>query len=328
MNTYNVKITGTNYSPYSSLSSFDVLDGGFLFDPLAAPLSFYYSLTTNCGGLTGSNSVYNLTAIGGGFKAIYNDLKNYNFTTKGDIVFCRTAVNFNLSDFDQTRSIIKSVIFDPNNSEKIQIYSIKIGSSITYPNLNQSNSLYYPSDKFYTIYKPKFTINYNDGTSQTIVSPLTVAQCGILDSYKNKSMLDSVPYFKELNSVAIFINDKNNNELLASLLDVKSPFVFDTSELDSVELPFSVAPIPLTTLTPFRLLTQINNNPTTIPIDQNPTQPPQAVYRYEQSIGIVLNPNPSDLILDESFSISDNSIIFSVGGAPYTDGEGISIVTS
>jgi hypothetical protein len=318
MNTYTVKITGTNYSPYNTLSSFDILDGGFLFDPLAAPLSFYYSLTTNCGSLTGSNSVYTLTAVGGSFKTIYNDLKNYKFTVKGDMVFCKTFVNFDLSDFDQTRSIIKSIIFEPDNSEKNQIYSIKIGSSITYPNLNQSNSLYYPSEKFYTIYKPKFTINYNDGTSQTIVSPLTVAQCGILDSYKNKSMLDSVPYFKDLNSVAIFINDKNNNELLASLLDVKSPFVFDTSELDTVELPFSIAPIPLTTLTPFRLITQVNNNPTTIPIDQNPTQPPQSVYRYEQSIGIVLNPNPSNLILDESFSIFDNSIILSIGGAPYT----------
>lgn len=327
MNTYTVKITGTNYSPYSGLSAFNILDGGFLFDPLAAPSSFYYSLTTNCGSLTGSNSVFNLTAIGGVFKTIYNDLKNYKFTTKGDIVFCKTAVTFNLSDFDQTRSLIKSIIFDPDNSEKIQVYSIKIGSFLTYPDLNKSNSLYYPNEKFYTIYKPKFIINYNDGTSQTITSPLTVAQCGILDSYKNKSMLDSVPYFKELNSVAIFINDKNNNELLASLLDVKSPFVFDTTELDTVELPFSVAPIPLTTLNPFRLLTQTINRPS-IPIDQNPTRPPEAVYRYEESFGIVLNPNPSDLILDESFSVANESIILSIGGAPYSEGEGVSIATS
>jgi hypothetical protein len=327
MNTFIITITGTNYSPYNSLPSLDVLDGGSLFDPLATPLSFFYTLTTNCGSLTGTNSVSNLTAIGGDFGINYNDLKNYNFVTKGDLVFCKTFVTFNLSFFDQTRSLIKSIIFDPDNSERIQIYSIRINSSLIYPNLSGSNAIYYPDEKFYTVYNPKFIVNYNDGTSQTIVSPLTVAQCGILDSYKNKSLLESVPYFKEFNNVAIFINDKNNNDLLASLLDVKSPFMFDTSELDNVELPFSVAPIPLDSVNPFMAIGQNTSIPTIpdVPVDQNPIDLPTAVYRYSQSAGIVLNPNPSDLIEEESFSLVNGSIILSIGGAPYISGDGISV---
>lgn len=327
MNTYTVNITGTNYSPYSSLSSFGVLDGGFLFDPLAAPLSFYYPLTTNCGSLTGSNSVFNLTAVGGEFETIYDDLKNYTFVKKGDIVFCKTTVNFNLSNFDQSRSLIKNIIFDPNNSEKIQIYSIKIGVSAIYPNLNQCSSLYYPSENFYTIYNPKFIINYNDGTSQTIVSPLTVAQCGILDSYKNKSMLDSIPYFKEVNGVAVFINDKNNNELLASFLNVKSPFMFDTRELDSVKLPFSVSPIPFG-----QAIVNLPNPPPVeptipeIPVEPNPEIPPKPVYKYQQSDGITLQPNPSELLPEESFTSLDESVVLTSEGAPYNGINGISIV--
>jgi hypothetical protein len=330
MNTFTTIITATNYSPYSSLSSFDVLDGGFLFDPLAAPLSFFYSLTTNCGTLTGSNSVFNLTSIGGPLETNYNDLKNYTFRTKGDLVFCKTHVTFDLSDFDQTRSLIKSIIFNSDNSEKNQIYSIKLnGGILIYPELNKSNSLYYPKEKFYTIYEPKFTINYNDGTSQTIVSPLTVAQCGILDSYKNKSMLDSLPYFKELSNVAIFVNDEKNNDLLISLLDVKSPFVADTSDLDNVELPFSVAPIPLVNVNPFTLITQTTLTPSTpqVPTDPNPIDVPLAVYRYQQSSSISLNPNPADLLEGQEFSISQ-SLTLTIGGAPYSAGTGIFISVS
>lgn len=330
MNTYTVKITGTDYTPYSGLSSFNVLDGGFLYDPLAAPLSFFYSLTTNGGTLTGSNSVFNLTSIGGSLETNYNDLKNYNFKTKGNIVFCETKVTFDFSNFDQTRSLIKSIIFDSDNSEKKQIYSIKINqSSLIYPELNKSNSLYYPKEKYYTVYEPKFIINYNDGTSQTIVSPLTVAQCGILDSYKNKSMLDSLPYFKQLNNVAIFVNDKKNNDLLISLLDVKSPFVADTSDLDNVELPFSVAPIPLGNVNPFTSITQINLTPSTpqIPPNPNPIDIPLPVYRYQQSSSISLDPDPSDLIEGQEFNFSQ-SLTLSIGGAPYSAGEGISIVDS
>jgi hypothetical protein len=323
---YTVTITGTNYSPYSSLSSFDVLDGGFLFDPLAAPLSFFYSLTTNCGTLTGSNSVFNLTSIGGGFETNYNDLKNYNFQTKGNIVYCKTNVTFNLVNFDQSRSLIKSIIFDPDNSEKKQIYSIKIVEQLlTYPELDKSNSTYYPNEKFYTIYEPKFIINYNDGTSQTIVSPLTVAQCGILDSYKNKSMLESLPYFKEQNNVAIFINDEKNNDLLISSLDVNSPFVADTSEFDAVELPFSVSPIPLgVVFSPF--IAQIIPKPEIpdIPVDDSPIDVPTGIYRYKQSFGIILNPNPADLSENEEFNPTE-SLILTIGGAPYDAGEGIFI---
>ena len=325
MNTYTIAITGTNYSPYSGLSSFDVLYGGSLFDPLAHPLSFYYSLTTNGGSLTGSNSVFNLTSIGGRFFTSYNDLKNYIFETKGNIVFCKSDVTFDFTNFDQSRSLIKSLIFDPDNTEKKQTYNIKFAGAIPlYPELNKSNSLYLPKEKFYTIYKPKFTVNYNDGTSQTIISPLTVTQCGILDSYKNKAMLDSLPYFKEFDNVAIFVNDKKNNDLSISLLDVKSPFVSDTSDLDNIELPFSIAPIPITNANPFIQITQTQRMPQ-VPTDTSPIDIPTAVYRYQQSPSIILNPNPADLIEEEVF-ISQSLII--IEGAPYNGGVGVSIGAS
>jgi hypothetical protein len=313
------------------LSSYGVLDGGFLFDPLANPLSFYYSLTTNGGSLTGSNSVFTLTAIGGNLKVYYQDLKNYRYNAEGNLAFCDSNVTFDFSNFDQSRSKIRSIVFYPDNSEKIKTFNSKIiGQSLIYPSLSSSNSVYYPKEKFYTIYKPKFIVNYDDGTAQTITSTLSVIQCGLIDTYKNKSMLESVPYFKELNSVAIFVNDKSNNNLLVSLLDVKSPFVFDTSELDTVELPFSVAPIPLNSINPLAATLQAQLNPSVPvpPTNQNPSTPPTAVYRYGEGFGITLNPNPSDLVFDESFSIANQSIILSIGGAPYGGSDSVTIVVS
>jgi hypothetical protein len=329
MNTYTIKITGTDYTPYNKLSSFGVMDGGSLFDPLALPLSFFHPLTTNCGTLTGSNSVFNLSSLGGDLEICYNDLKNFTFIAKGDLVFCNSLVYFHLSSFDQTRSKIKNLVFNPDNSEEKQTYSIKIsGLSLIYPNLNLSNSLYYPNEKYYTIYKPTFKIDYNDGTTQTIIFPLSVLQCGIFDSYKDKSMLESVPYYKELNNIAIFINDEKNNDLLASLLDVKSPFVVDTSEIDSIELPFAISPIPLNSINPLSPILQTTITVPEVPSDNNPVNPPQAGYAYTQSLGIVLNPDPSSLILDETFSITDNSLILSTGGAPYTGDENESVMVS
>jgi hypothetical protein len=338
MNTYTVTITGTDYSPYGNLEVMDVLDGGILIDPLAAPLSFYYALTTNCGSLTGTNSVFTLTAMGSDFETKYNDLKKYEFTKNGDLVFCKTLVNFNFSFFDQTRSLIKSVVFYPDNSEKVQIENIRINSSLIfpaltsyliYPALTSLKSTYYPNEKFYTIYKPKFIINYDDGTSQTIVSPLTVAQCGIFESYRDKVLLESLPYLKEINNVAIFLNDKKSNDLLANILDVKSPFISDTSELDTVELPFSVSPIPLGTVNPFVPIAQEALTPSipVVPSEENPIQQERAIYRYFGSNGIVLGSNPSDLNEDEDFIINE-SITITVGKKPYVAGFGITITTT
>lgn len=331
MNTYTLKITGTKYSPYSKLSAMNIVDGGYLLDPMASPLSFFHPLTTNCGSITGSNSVFNLTSFGGEFKIYYNDLKNFSYTTKGDIIFCKSMVTFDFSNFDQSRSRIKSLIFYPDNSNKIQTYAIKIsGQSLIYPDLSSSNSVYYPKEKFYTIYKPKFVVNYNDGSTQTVICPLSVLQCGIIDSYKDRLMLESIPYFKDLNNVAIFINDKKDNSLQVSLLDVKSPFVFDTSELDNVALPFSVSPIPLNTVSPFVPILQNTITPSIpeVPANENPSSPPIAIFRYIESSGIILNPNPSEIPLNELFLDENGSIIFGISGAPFDEGDGISITGS
>lgn len=328
MNTYKISITGTNYSLYNNLSSLDVLHGGFLFNPIASPLSFFYPLSTNCGSLTGTNSIQNLTSFCGDFNVYYNDLKNYIYVTKGDLVYCKNMVFFNLSGFDQSKSKIRNLIFYPENEDYFQNYTVKMsGQDLKYPQIDNIHHVYYPKEKFYTIYKPKFVISYNDGTVQTIISPLTVAQCGIFESYKEKSILESIPYFEKLNSIAVFINDEKSNDLLATLVDVKSPFVFDTSELDNLELPFSVAPVPVVATSPFVPLTQGTSLPS-IPINDNPVTPPTAAFRYQQSDGIVLNPNPSDLIAQESFISDNESIILSIGGAPYEGSDSITLITS
>lgn len=328
MNTYSIKITGTDFSLYSQLSSLNVIDGGFLFDPLASPLSFFYSLSTDCGSLTGSNSVFSITAFGGDFETYYNDLKKYTFTTKGHIVFCKTMVFFNLSGFDQSRSKIKSLTFFPENSGKMENYTVKmIDQSLVYPEIDNIHYIYYPKEKFYTLYNPRFVLNYNDGTVQTIICPLTVAQCGIFESYKEKSILESIPYFEKLNSVAVFMNDESTNDLIATLLDVKSPFVFDTSEIDRIDLPFSVSPVPPNASSPFVPITQGTSLPS-IPTNPNPVEPPTAAYKYEESTGIFLNPNPSDLLLGENFILENESIILTIGGAPYEGSDSITLIVS
>jgi len=49
MNSYNIKITETEFTPFNSLCSCNVLDGGSFIDPMASPLSFFYSNTANGG---------------------------------------------------------------------------------------------------------------------------------------------------------------------------------------------------------------------------------------------------------------------------------------
>jgi len=62
MTTHNIKVTGTNLSPFDSLPNYDVLDAGYVLDPLAYPLSFYYPLTSTAGvasvSYTGNYSVF------------------------------------------------------------------------------------------------------------------------------------------------------------------------------------------------------------------------------------------------------------------------------
>ena len=49
MQTYNIKVTGTNLSPFDTLTACDVCDGGYIIDPMAAPLSFFYGLSSHGG---------------------------------------------------------------------------------------------------------------------------------------------------------------------------------------------------------------------------------------------------------------------------------------
>ena len=49
MQTYNIKVTGTNLSPFDTLTACDVCDGGYVIDPMAAPLSFFYGLSSHGG---------------------------------------------------------------------------------------------------------------------------------------------------------------------------------------------------------------------------------------------------------------------------------------
>ena len=49
MHTNNIKVTGTNLSPFDTLTACDVCDGGYVTDPMAAPLSFFYGLSSHGG---------------------------------------------------------------------------------------------------------------------------------------------------------------------------------------------------------------------------------------------------------------------------------------
>ena len=49
MQTYNIKVTDTNLSPFDTLTACDVCDGGYVTDPMAAPLSFFYGLSSHGG---------------------------------------------------------------------------------------------------------------------------------------------------------------------------------------------------------------------------------------------------------------------------------------
>ena len=42
MNTFNIKVKTTNFSPFSGLNVYGSINGGSLIDGMAAPLSFYY----------------------------------------------------------------------------------------------------------------------------------------------------------------------------------------------------------------------------------------------------------------------------------------------
>ena len=76
MTTYNIKVTGTNYSPFNSLCAYDVYDGGYFIDPMAAPLSFYYGSSA----IGGKESVFH----NGNFSVFTQELSPQSLFFKSD----------------------------------------------------------------------------------------------------------------------------------------------------------------------------------------------------------------------------------------------------
>ncbi len=62
MTTHSIKVTGTNLYPFNSLETYDVLDAGYILDPFANPLSFYYPLSAT-GGVNAISYVGNYSVL-------------------------------------------------------------------------------------------------------------------------------------------------------------------------------------------------------------------------------------------------------------------------
>ena len=241
MSTFIIPVSGTNISPFSASNTYNVLNGGYLIDPMAYPLSFYYASTAN-GGLI--STTYSESISGGLFKMAYDDLRCNLITLDGYFIFCETEVIFNFSNFDQTESRIVKIIFNPGNSENLETYNSYVSNNqITYPEINSIKSNYYPSEEFYTLYNPFFEIFYSDGNIVNITIPLTSIQCGIFESYKDKTIVEAIPLYKNNDSVMTFINDRIDNNIIIANISTTSKFEL---EINAKILPFSTtAPFAL-----------------------------------------------------------------------------------
>lgn len=264
---------------------------------------------------------YNLTTYGGDFHIGYKDLKHYTFEVNGKLLFCNTNVLFNFSEFDQTVSKIVKVIFDPDNNRELQTFDGMLsGNGMIYPILSSISSDYYPSENFYTLFFPKFRIEYEDGIIFSLICPLTVTQCGIFETYKNRTLVESLPYYKNLSNVILFINDKNDNNLYIHDIDTRLPFVLSANVPQDIELPDVIIPVPLGGF--FVSLEQpvVPQPPTNI----NPVLPPLPYYIYSEDLGVFIVPNNSIFYETEEFN-TDNSLVILNGGAPYFAGTGVTI---
>jgi hypothetical protein len=247
MSTYTITVEGTYISPFIDSDTYNVLHGGYLNDPMASPLSFFYSSTAN-GGLI--STTYDNTLSGGIFEIAYSDLPENVITLSGHYIFCNTDVIFDFKNFDQTVSKIIKLVFDAGNGENLQTYNSYVSNNeIFYPTLSSIKSTYYPSKNYYTFFNPKFKIYYLDGNIVNLTIPLTSVQCGIYETYKNKTIVDVIPLYKDTGDVVAFINDTVNDDLIITNISTHSTFEPD---FDTIQIPLSalskLSPIALALL--------------------------------------------------------------------------------
>lgn len=271
MTSLTIVVTGTYISPFSASDTYDVLHGGHLIDPMAAPLSFFYPTSVFGGEIS---TIFTKYISGGETQISYDDLPENELILNGHYVFCDSEVIFDFSKFDQTESRIIKIIFDDDNETEKQTFDSKIqNDQVYYPILSSIKSNYYPSEDFYTLFYPKFQIYYEDGNIVNITIPLTSVQCGIFDSYKDKTIVESVPFYKNPSNILLFINDNSNDELI--LTNISTSLKFQLEE-NVQQLPFTPE-IPLAIPLGTGLLQQIFNATIQIPIppvNENPVIPP------------------------------------------------------
>lgn len=265
---------------------------------------------------------YSSTIYGGRLSIGYNDLSNIKQKIKGEYVFCQSEVIFDFSEFDESRSKIIKFIFDPNNGNDVQIFSSYIDENnvLVFPNLSSIKTEYYPTESFYTFYNPNFILEYIDGTTLNITIPITSVQCGIYESYKNKRVLESLPYYKNNSNVFVFVNDIYENNIHINDIYTKLPFVLSANlpEKD-IELPNIIRAVPIgstleSIIEPLAPLPRTNKNPVLPPI-------PIIIYSEYNGISIVTN---NSIFTDGDIFESNNSLTL-LGTSPYSEGIGISI---
>jgi len=263
-----------------------------------------------------------ISLSGGAFKTTYNDLKNIKYTNIGHYIFCDSEVIFDLSEFDQTKSKIIKLTFNPDNDDDIQTFTLQLSNNdILYPNLKNIKSIYYPSELYNTFYRPNFEIYYEDGNYINLTVPLTVFQCGIYETYKHKKVLDSLPYYGNSNNVLLFINDDNDNSLFIGDINTKLPFVLSANvPSKDVELPFLLELVPQQST-----LESIDPYIPEPPINENPIYLDTGFYIYGEYRGISINPNYIRFYEKEAFITPNSGLIISSGGAPYFAGSGVTI---
>lgn len=272
MSTLTIVVTGTYLSPFSASDIYRTLHGGYLYDPMASPLSFFYPASVFGGEIS---TIFSEYISGGNTDIFYKDLPENNLYLNGHYAFCDSEVVFDFSLFDQTESKIIKIVFDPDNNSEVQTYdSFLSAGKLIYPELNSIKSTYYPSEEFYTLFEPRFTIYCEDGNIINLTIPLTSVQCGIFDSYKDKTIVESIPSYKNPSNIFLFINDNADDEL--TLANISTSLKFELEE-NVQQLPFATE-TPLAIPLGFGLLQQIITTTIQIPlppVNENPVIPPQ-----------------------------------------------------
>lgn len=266
---------------------------------------------------------YSLSAYGGNFEIGYNDLSNIKQKTAGNYVFCDSEVIFDFSEFDQSKSRIVKILFNPDNGNNHQSFTSYVdeNNSLIYPILSSIKTKYYPSELFYTYYNPNFIIDYADGTSINLTIPITSVQCGIYETYKDKNILESLPYYKNISNILLFVNDNLSNETYIGDIYTKLPFVLSANlpEKD-IELPNIIRAVPIGST--IDSIEPITPNPVT---NNNPVLPPIPIIIYSEYDGISIFTNNSPFYGGDEFVNIDSSLSILSGGTPYFGGTGITI---